>query len=60
LTANLKSLQLEFTIRETALVEGETHNCESLTERLKECHPYIEEVGAAACPFNLFRDREQL
>ena len=37
-------MQLEFTLRETTLVEDEMHNCEHLTERIKECQPYIEEV----------------
>ncbi len=45
MTPNLVPAQLEFTLRETALVEDESHNCESLTERIKECQPYIEEVS---------------
>ena len=42
--------QLEFTLRETTLVEEEMHNCEGLTERIKECQPYIEEVSTASHP----------
>ena len=45
--------QLEFTLRETTLVEEEMHNCEGLTERIKECQPYIEEVSDLQPPFSL-------
>ena len=45
--------QLEFTLRETTLVEEEMHNCEGLTERIKECQPYIEEVSSPQPPFSL-------
>jgi hypothetical protein len=44
--------QLEFTLRETTLVEEEMHNCESLTERIKECQPYIEEVSRLQPPLS--------
>ncbi len=45
--------QLEFTLRETTLVEEEMHNCEGLTERIKECQPYIEEVSITSHPSRL-------
>jgi len=51
--------QLEFTLRETTLVEDEMHNCEHLTERIKECQPYIEEALAVRrrrAPRELTRD----
>ncbi len=51
-------MQLEYTLREITLVEEGLHNCESLTERIKECPPYIEEVGGAVV-FRT-RDRKQL
>ncbi len=53
----LVSLQLEFTLRETTLVEDEMHNCESVSERIKECPPYIEEVSPLDSPFSTLQHR---